>query len=326
MKHQEGKMHLHNRGRIKLVAIIGPTAVGKTAISLKLAPAISGEIISVDSRQVYRYMDIGTDKVSREDRLRTVHHIIDVADPDETFTAARFVEEAAGAIDRIIARKKIPLLVGGTPFYYSALLGEMLTVSIESDPEIRKKLLQEAEIKGKKHMYNKLATVDPDLALKVHTNDLVRIIRGLEIFHTTGKPASWWHKHGKKIKKPYDVLYLGIIRPRELAYKNIELRAEKQFQSGLIEEVKWLLGNRFDERFHSMQGFGYREVIKYIRGVYSLEEALSYYIKATKAFYRRQMTWFRKFKPALWYDLKEENEEKVLEDLKGRIKRHLGVV
>lgn len=315
---------IKSRGKIPVAAIIGPTAVGKTAISLEVAPLIEGEVISIDSRQVYRYMDIGTDKVSREERLHTIHHLIDVADPDDTFTAARFVEEANSAIKRIIVREKRPLLVGGTPFYYNALFAEMLTASLESDPEIRKSLLQEAEIKGKKHLYHKLEESDPELASRIHPNDLVRIVRGLEILYTTGKPASWWYKHGKKIKNPYDVLYIGIIRSRQIAYKNIELRAKGQFQRGLIDEVNWLLKNGFDERFAPMQGFGYKEVIRYLRGLYSIDEALAYYIRATKAFYRRQMTWFKKFKPVMWYDLDETDEETVINDIVEKILKHMG--
>lgn len=308
-----------------IVAIIGPTAVGKTAISLKVAPIIGAEVVSVDSRQVYRYMNIGTDKVSGAERLRVIHHLIDVADPDDTFTAARFVEEAGNAIKRIMARRKMPLLVGGTPFYYNALFGEMLTTSLASDVEVRMSLLKEAETRGKEYLYKKLELHDPELAIRIHPNDLTRIVRGLEVFYATGKPASWWYKHGKKIKSPYDVFYIGIIRPRMLAFGMIELRAKRQFDGGLIDEVRWLLKNGFDERFPSMQGLGYREVVKYLRGLYSIDEALAYYIKATKSFYRRQMTWFKKFKPVVWYDLNEINEDAAVLKIVENIKEHTGV-
>jgi len=316
---------LMGKPKSPIVAIIGPTAVGKTAISLAVAPAIEGEVISVDSRQVYRYMDIGTDKVSMEDRRHVIHHLVDVTDPDDTFTAARFVEEANGTIKRVIAREKRPLLVGGTPFYYNALFGEMLTTSLASDVEVRASLLKEAEIKGKGYLYKKLEIHDPDLALRIHPNDLTRIVRGLEVFYTTGKPASWWYRHGKKIKSPYNVLYIGIIRPREVAYNKIEQRARRQFERGLIDEVRWLLKNGFDERFPSMQGLGYREVVRYLRGLYSMDEALTYYIKATKSLYRRQMTWFKRFKPIVWYDLDEIDEDVAVSSIVDKIKEHMGV-
>lgn len=284
------------------VAIIGPTAVGKTSMSLKLAAELNAEIISVDSRQVYRYLDVGTDKVSRETRKEIIHHLIDVADPDEHFTVMDFVNLADNAVKRICSRRKVPLFVGGTPFYYKALFEGIISQDLPSDPEIREHLEVEARMYGRSYLHEELKKIDPVTAERLHANDLRRVIRAIEVFRITGKTLSWWYSQENSSFPKYEFLYIGLTRPRSELYEIISGRVKEQFASGYVEEVQWLVRNGFSKEYPSMQGFGYREIIQYLEGNISVEEAIEGDIRATKAFSRRQMTWFKHFQPALWYD------------------------
>ena len=306
-----------------LIAIIGPTAVGKTLFSLGLAQKLGAEIISVDSRQVYRYLDVGTDKVSQETRREIIHHLIDIADPDEIYSAADFAADAAGAAARIIARGRVPLLIGGTAFYYKALCG-LLSEDLPRDPELRERLEAEAEEKGLAAMHAELALLDPAAAARIHPNDPVRIMRALEIYRLTGKCASWWYENQNKMEAPYDIFYIGLTRSRENLYKNIAVRAKKQFENGYPEEVEWLLSHGFEPRLPALQGFGYRELVQYLNGECTYEEALEGDVRSTKAFSRRQMTWFKHFEPAVWYDLDLQSAESALADVLPKCLAHLG--
>jgi len=300
-----GESLLTEREQIPVVAIIGPTAVGKTAFSLELAARLNAEVVSVDSRQVYRYMDIGTDKISLPERRSVLHHLIDVVDPDEVFNVALFVKLAQEAVERIRSRGRTPLFVGGTPFYYNALFNASMTADLPSDRETRARFEKLAETQGAEVLHSKLAEIDPEIAARLHPNDVRRVSRALEINELTGEPPSLVYARGEKAGSNMDVLYIGLNRPRSELFKNIELRVRKQFSSGYLEEVEWLLKNGFDERFQSMQGFGYKELAAWCRGNMALEEALELDIRRTKAFCRRQMTWFGKFSPVLWYDVSE---------------------
>ncbi|MDR1874467.1 MAG: tRNA (adenosine(37)-N6)-dimethylallyltransferase MiaA [Synergistaceae bacterium] len=288
--------------RVRALAVIGPTAVGKTALSLDLARMLDAEVISVDSRQVYRYMDVGTDKVSPDLRREILHHGVDVVDPDETFTVAAFLALAESAARRIVSRGRVPLFVGGTPFYYDALFRGMLNANLPGDPGTRRRFEQAAETDGADALHRMLASVDPATAARLHPNDVRRVSRALEIYELTGRPPSELYGEGEKIRSSMDVLYVGLNRPRADLFENIATRARQQFASGYPEEVVWLIENGFDERFPSMQGFGYRELAAWYRGTMTMEEALEGDIRRTKAFCRRQMTWFGKFSPTLWYD------------------------
>ena len=307
MTSKNGSMPSHEDGkplekRIAVVALIGPTAVGKTALSLELAHRLNAEIISVDSRQVYRYMDVGTDKVSRETRRQILHHAIDVADPDEAFTVASFVDLAVDAVQRIALRGKRALFVGGTPFYYQALFHASLNAALPRDPEARRRYEDLAEREGAAALHRRLAEVDEESARRLHPNDVRRVSRALEIWEASGLSASRLYEEGEKANWGLDVLYLGLNRPRADLFERISKRVSQQFSSGYPEEVRWLIEHGFDERFPSMQGFGYKELAAWCRGQMSLKDALEGDISRTKAFCRRQMTWFSKFEPALWYD------------------------
>ena len=291
-------------------AIVGPTAAGKTRVAFELARVIGGEIISVDSRQIYRYMDVGTDKISHAERRVVPHHLIDVADPDEKFTAADFVERAADAARRIALRGKTPILAGGTPMYYRALEGNMLSLALPGDEAVRAGLKRELEAKGSPAMHDALAKADPESASRVHPNDSYRVMRALELFRLSGKPPTSLFAEREKIGG-MTIKYFGVNAPREILYAKIELRAAWQFENGYPEEVEWLLGRGYSKDLPSMRGFGYRELALFKEGAMTLEEALQSDIRATKAFSRRQMTWFKHFFPILWYD----STQTILEDL-----------
>jgi len=306
--------------RQPVVALIGATAVGKTALSISIAEKLRAEIISVDSRQVYRYMDIGTDKISLSFRREIPHHMIDIADPDEKFTVSDFADKASQTARRILGRGKIPLFVGGTPFYYNALFHASLNSDLPSDDNIREKYENLANSQGAELLHMRLAEVDPESAERLHKNDIKRVTRALEIFDLTGKAASEVFKDGEKKDFGFDVLYIGLSRPREELFSRITIRLEEEFSSGFPEEAEWLMKNGFDERFNPLQGLGYRELISYHRGKITFNEALEQSISRTKAFCRRQQTWFKKFEPAVWFEVSDSNHENEILDL---IQRHL---
>jgi tRNA dimethylallyltransferase len=312
-------------GGMPVFAIVGPTAVGKTRAGFELARRVGAEIISVDSRQVYRYLDVGTDKISPAERRIVPHHLIDVADPDEIFTVADFVAQAGGAIRRISARGRIPLLVGGTPMYYRALEGNMLSESLPSDESVRRDLEEEANIAGTPALHARLAAVDPASAERIHQNDRVRIVRALEIYALSGRTATELYAGNKKIgagassepnlHKSLKIFYFGFNSPREILYKRITSRVTEQFASGYPEEVKWLLDNGYPRGLPALRGFGYRELVMFLDGLIAFEEALLGDIRSTKAFARRQMTWFKHFSPIVWYDLSADSFERAVGDM-----------
>ena len=300
--------------RQPVVALIGATAVGKTALSLSIAEKVNAEIISVDSRQVYRYMDIGTDKVSQTLRREIPHHMIDIADPDEKFTVSDFADIASRTASRILARKRIPLFVGGTPFYYNALFHAVLNEELPSDSEVREKYETLANSQGAELLHMRLAEVDPATAERLHKNDVQRVTRALEIWDLTGKAPSQLYQEGSKKDYGFDVLYIGLSRSREELFSRIEIRLEQEFSEGFPEEVGWLLSHGFDDRFNPLKGLGYKELIEHKRGKLTIEQALEQTISRTKAFCRRQQTWFKKFTPAIWFDMSESNhEEEIIE-------------
>ncbi len=307
--------------RQPVIAIIGATSVGKTNLSLSLAESLNAEIISVDSRQVYRYMDVGTDKISQADRKKIIHHMIDIVDPDENFTVSDFAEQASEAVKRIAARGKTPLFVGGTPFYYHALFHKALNSELPYDSEIRDKYAAFANSQGAELLHMRLAEVDPESASRLHVHDVQRVTRALEIWELTGKSPSEIYNDGDKKDFGLDVLYIGLSRPREELFNRITNRLSQEFQSGFVEEVIWLAENGYDEKFRPMKGLGYREILEYYRGKITLNDALINSVSRTKAFCRRQQTWFKKFEPAVWFDLSDEIDH--TPEIMEVIKKHL---
>jgi tRNA dimethylallyltransferase len=303
----------------RVYAIAGPTAAGKTKAALELAGSIGAEVISVDSRQVYRYLDVGTDKASIDERKKIPHHMIDVADPDEIFTAADFLVRAQDAIKRISSRGRIPLLVGGTPLYYKALEGNLLSETLPRDESVRRELNRIAESEGAASLYARLCEIDPQCAARIHPNDQVRLVRALEIFSLTGRSATEIYSSGKKMSSPVEIFYFGFNAPRPLLYERIERRVIGQFHGGYPEEVKWLLQNGYSRDLPALRGFGYRELVLHLDGKISFNEALEGDVRSTKAFARRQMTWFKHFSPIIWYDISIISMEMAVSNMRRKI-------
>ena len=265
-------------------------------------------------------MDVGTDKISPSLRRDILHHLIDIADPDEKFTVSDFADKASQTASRIFARKHIPLFVGGTPFYYNALFHASLNEDLPSDSEVREKYEALANSQGAELLHLRLAEVDPDTAERLHKNDIQRVTRALEIWDLTGKAPSRIYQEGTKKDYGFDVLYIGLSRSREELFSRIEIRLEQEFAEGFPEEVNWLLSHGFDDRYNPLKGLGYRELIDFHRGKITLEQALEQAISRTKAFCRRQQTWFKKFEPVIWFDMSESNHE---EEIIDAITKHI---
>lgn len=289
---------------MKAIALIGPTAVGKTAHSFPLAEALGAEIISADSRQVYRWMDVGTDKASYEQRRQVPHHLIDVVDPDEVFTVSDFVRLAQDAAGRIAARGRVPLLVGGTPFYYRAFETGGPRCDAGADPSFRASLERFSD----EELYARLEGVDPVRAEKLAPADRFRVVRALEIMELTGRKASDFAPPAEPPR--HEVLYLGLTRDRDGLKSRIARRVREQFEGGYPEEVAALLERGYSPDLPSMKGFGYRELVLYHYGRMTYDEALERDVIATCQFAKRQRTWFKKF-DALWFDLDRLSRQEV---------------
>ncbi len=287
--------------KIKVVVIVGPTASGKSALAMELAEKFNGEIVSADSMQVYRYMDIGTAKPTKEQRKKIIHHLIDVADPDEDFTAARYGGEASKAICEIHNRGKNVFVVGGTGLYVRAL-----TKGLFKGPGSDMRLRSEFAIlgsgsEGAKYLYERLKEVDPEAALRIHPNNIARVIRALEVYYLTNKPISAFQKEHSFSEEPYEVMKIGLAVDRKSLYKGIEDRVDIMLQAGLAEEARRLLAMGYSPALKAMCGLGYKEIIGYIQNKYSLEDAVVEIKKNTRRYAKRQMTWFRKEADIRWF-------------------------
>jgi len=284
----------------RLILIVGPTGVGKSATAMALAEAVGGEIINCDSMQVYRGFDIGTDKPSSEDRQKIPHHLLDIVDGLNQFTAADFAARALDAIEAILLRKKIPLVVGGTGLYFKALL-DGLFPGPGRDEETRRALEQEAVRAGLEPLWKRLAAVDPAYADKIGKRDKVRIIRALEIFALTRLPISEHFLRTRSRLEDFHILKIGLKLPREELYRRIEARIDRMFERGLVQEVQKLLAAGVDEKAPPFRALGYKVVLKLIRNEISLEEAVTLTKIDTRHYAKRQTTWFSKMKDIHWY-------------------------
>jgi len=304
----------------KIIIIQGPTGVGKSDIAVDVALEIGAEIINADSQQVYRYMDIGSGKPLPEQRRRVPHHLIDIVDPDEDFDAAMFRERALESAREIRSRERKVLVCGGTGLYIKALLYGLFTGPAK-DPEIRKSLEQEAAEKGLPALYGKLREIDPDASAWIHPNDRQRIIRALEVFSLTGKRMSEWQRdHGFRGSE-FEALKIGLNRERGELYDRINRRCHEMVAQGLVEEVKGLRERGYDLNLKALQSVGYRHVGLYLKGLLSLEEALSLMKRDTRRLAKRQLTWFRHEHRLQWLDVDNEDRapdiaEKILKNLK----------
>lgn len=286
-----------------VLIIVGPTAIGKTELSIELAERFNCEIISVDSMQVYRFMNIGTAKVSIEERALVPHHLIDIVDPDEEYNAAQFRIDCVKAIDDIHRRGKIPLLTGGTGLYYQSLLGGVHQ-EIPSDPDIKIKLLKRLSEEGTYNLHKELRAVDSVTAERVHENDSQRIVRGLEVFQISGKKWSDFLAEHKLSKKPLldTCLCLGLTMDRNDLYQRINLRCQIMFAEGLEDEVRSLLARGYSENLKSMNSIGYRHMVSHINSLWDLDETLELVARDTRRYAKRQYTWFKKMDEIIWVE------------------------
>jgi len=284
-----------------LIAIAGPTASGKTALAVALAGRYPVEVVSADSRQVYRGMDIGTAKPTLEEQRQVAHHLIDVVDPDENFSVADFVELGRSAVARIHAAGKLPLLVGGTGLYIQAL-SEGLISAPASSPELRQELQAREQAEGAGTLHALLQKYDPEAASRLAPADLVRIVRALEIYLQSGRTLTSWQQEHAFADRPYRTLAVGLQQPRQQLYERIELRAEQMLEQGLIEETQDLLARGFDPELKSMKTLGYRECQRFLRGELSRHETLEIIQQQTRRYAKRQLTWFRHHGKINWFE------------------------
>lgn len=279
-----------------LVVLTGPTAVGKTALSIKLAKTLNGEIISADSMQVYRGMDIGSAKVTREEMDGVPHHLIDVLDPEDAFNVVTFQAMAKDAIEEIYSRGRIPILAGGTGFYIQAVLNDIDFTQDAGPDDLRAKLEDEAKRLGSHVLYKRLQQVDPEGARAIHPNNVKRVIRALEYYAETGQKISDHNEAQRKKESPYRFAYFVLTMDRAALYQRIEKRIDIMLDQGLVDEVKRLRAAGCHRGMVSMQGLGYKEILDYLEGSCTLEEAVYTLKRDTRHFAKRQLTWFRREK------------------------------
>jgi tRNA dimethylallyltransferase len=297
-----------------LIAVLGPTAVGKTAAAVRLCRDLGGEIISADSRQIYRGMDIGTAKPTPEERAAAVHHLIDVADPDEVLGLAEYQVMAYAAIQAVLARRRVPCLVGGTGQWVRGVIEGWGVPRVPPDHALRAELEAEAERSGPGALHARLAAVDPQAAASIDYRNVRRVIRALEVHVKTGLPIS---QHRRAEPPPYRILQVGLTMPRELLYARVDARLERMLEEGLVDEVRGLLRQGYHLGLPAMSGLGYRQVGQYLAGELSLDEAVQHIKKETRRYVRQQYTWFRRDDPRIhWFDVSGEFYEEVRELVK----------
>ena len=295
-----------------LIILSGPTAVGKTKLSIELAKAVNGSIISADSAQVYRYMDIGSAKIKTEEMEGIKHYLIDVLDPSAAFDVVTFKQMAREAMEEILAEGKIPILVGGTGFYIQALLKDVCFEEEEGDKSYRQSLERLAE-ENADLLYEKLAECDPLSAKTIHPNNKKRVIRALEFYHENGYPISEHNAREKERSSPYRYAYFVLNQERKVLYERIEKRVDQMMEEGLLEEVRSLKEKGYDSSLVSMQALGYKQLLAYLDGECSLEEAVYRIKRDTRHFAKRQLTWFRREKDVIFFDKGEfASEEEIL--------------
>jgi len=297
----------------RVLVILGPTCVGKTQISLKLADILKGEIVSFDSRQVYKLMDIGTAKPTKEEREKIRHHLIDLVFPGEKFTAADYGKKARETIRQIIKRNKQPIAVGGSGLYLKAMI-EGFFQGPKADEKIRKRLEREAQELGGPHLFSRLKEVDPQAAKRIHPNDSVRIIRALEVYELTGKPISFWQREGSYEPSAMEFVKIGLNLERKELYQKINLRTEEMIAQGFLDEVKMLKKKGFTPKLKALKTVGYQELFDYLDGKLDLQEAIEKIKVNTRHYAKRQLTWFGKDKEIIWLDAEDDNLiKKILE-------------
>lgn len=304
-----------------LIIIAGPTAAGKTKTSILLAKMTAGEIISADSMQVYRNMDIGSAKVTPEEMQGVPHHLIDVLEPTEEFNVVRFQTMAKTAMEDIYARGSIPILVGGTGFYIQSILYDIDFTENEADTAYRHELEHLAKEQGNEALYQMLMEADPEAAKDLHPNNVKRIIRALEYHRLTGEKISAHNQEQRQKVSPYEAYYFVLTMDREKLYQRIDLRVDLMLEQGLVEEVRKLKEMGLTENDVSMQGLGYKEILAFLDGRMTLEEAIYVIKRDTRHFAKRQLTWFRREPEAIWIDC--DPDKRTAEDIVSELLKYI---
>lgn len=296
-----------NSQKEKVVSVIGPTAVGKTELSLQIAKRFNGEIISGDSMQVYKGMDIGTAKIKPSEMQGVPHHLLDLKDPWESFSAAEYQKIVREKIKEVHSRGHLPILVGGTGLYIQSVLYDYQFSDAPADFSFRERMEEKVRSGGAMNLYNQLKTIDPDAANKIHPNNHRRVIRALEIFHCTGKTMTEFQKKQQNIPLYQDIL-IGLTMDRETLYQRIDHRVDLMIEEGLVQEVRDLMKKGLSREHQSMKAIGYKEIADYLEKRIPYEEALILLKKNSRHYAKRQLTWFRNKMDAEWFDLTDERE------------------
>ena len=292
-----------------LVCIVGPTAVGKTSTAVRLCRDFKGEIVSADSRQIYRKLDIGSAKPTPDEQAAAVHHLIDVVDADQVVGLAEYQHMAYAAIEDVLARGRVPFLVGGTGQWVRAVIEGWGVPHVPPDYDLRARLEAEAERSGLQRLHARLSAVDPQAADKIDYRNMRRVIRALEVYLKTGLPIS---QHQRADPPPYRILQIGLTMPREELYQRVDERIDRMLEDGLVEEVRSLLDQGYHLHLPAMSGLGYRQIVQYLKGELSLPDAVHLIKKETRRYVRQQYNWFRPDDPAIhWFDVRSEFYEKL---------------
>lgn len=310
-----------------LVVLTGPTAVGKTDISIKLAKKIGGEIISADSMQIYRHMDIGSAKIKPEEMQGVPHYLVDELEPSQEFHVVRFQQMAKKAIAEIYAHGHIPMIVGGTGFYIQAVLYDIDFSENDKDSRRRQELQEYARVKGASALHDRLRERDPQAAEKIHANNVKRVIRALEFLEQTGEKISAHNERERRKESPYDFVYFVLMDNRKRLYERIDKRVDAMIEEGLVEEVSRLKELGYTGDMVAMQGLGYKEILSYLDGTCSLTDAIYTMKRDTRHFAKRQITWFKRERQVIWLDKEEYGyeEEKLLHAMITHVKHMEGV-
>ncbi|MGQ0668004.1 MAG: tRNA (adenosine(37)-N6)-dimethylallyltransferase MiaA [Nitrospiraceae bacterium] len=290
--------------RRPLVVLLGPTASGKSRLAVQVAKRFGTEVLTADSRQAYRGMDVGTDKPAMEERQGVPHRLIDLADPDQTFNTGWYRQSALAEIARLYAGKQLPLVVGGTGLYIRTLV-RGLCPAPQSDPRVRAELSRLAREKGRDHLYAQLVQVDPDSAARLHPNDEAKVLRALEVHRLAGQPMSAIHRLHAFQDAPFSTLLVGLQRPKEALYRRLEERIDWQLAHGMVEETRSLLARGYGRNLGAMKGLGYRQVAAYLADECDHDEMVRRFKRDTRHFAKRQMTWFRKEPGIQWLSVDE---------------------
>lgn len=297
----------------KLLVVLGPTASGKTGLAIRLAQQFGGEIISADSMQIYRGLDIGTAKATAAEQAAVPHHLIDIRDPDQLFSVAEYCELAHETIQKITARGKLPILAGGTGLYLSSVLDGIHFSDEPEDGGIRARLAEEAEHLGDAAMYEKLQRIDPETARGIHPNNRKRVLRALELYEKTGQTMSDQRRCSRPDQRPYDALVLGLNYPdREQLYEKIGIRVDQMLTLGLLEEAKLVFDHR-DQWVTAAQAIGYKELFPVLEGTGSLDSCIAQLKQATRNYAKRQLTWFRRMQETIWLDAGNPHPEELVQ-------------